>query len=132
MLLLQKQQSERQSTLSQMFIDVCRALDAANVRWCIVCGHVPYPDEVKPHDVDILVEPSRFDDIPRILGNLPKLKIAQCIVRESTAIRYETVTYASDGAPVLLSFDVFSDVRYPHSVLMEAEEFLVERERRRD
>jgi hypothetical protein len=132
MLVLQKEHSEQQAIRSEMFTEVCRALDDAGARWCVVCGHTAYPEDVKPHDVDILVEEKRFGEMAAIFARVSRLNVAQCIKRESTAIRYETVSYASDGAPVLLSFDIFSDVRYPGGVLMDGEDFLQGRTRCRD
>src|SRR4051794_29975933 len=102
------QRSEKQVKLSEMFLKVVAALEQAGLRWCIVSGYSTYPEDVKPHDVDILVEPERFAEVGRILGKLEGIEIAQCIIRESTAYRYEIVSYTENGEPVILSLDVFS------------------------
>src|SRR5205085_1838869 len=67
-----------------------------------------------------------------ILGKLESIQIAQCIIRESTAYRYEIVSYIQSGQPVILSLDVFSDIRYPGAVYMTAEDFLAARSRCKD
>src|SRR2546421_10516577 len=100
------EKTEKQQKLSEMFVKVSAALDAAQMRWCIVSGYATYPEDVKPHDVDILVEPARFKEMPRILGAIEEIEIAQAIQRESTAIRDEIVTYRSADEPVILSLDI--------------------------
>jgi hypothetical protein len=132
MLLMHKAQSEHAHAgiRSDMFIRVCKAFDAANLNWCIVCGHKNYPEDVKPHDVDVLVDPHHFRQAGAIIGRT--LRVAQCIMRESNAWRFETFRYADDGSAVLLSFDLFADIRYPGGVLMRADEFLKGRQRSRD
>jgi len=122
---------EHAATRSDMFIRVCRALDEAKLNWCIVCGHNNYPEDVKPHDVDVLIEPGEFARAGEVIART--LRTAQIIIRESNAWRYETFEYVkTDGSPAMLSFDLFSDIRYPGGVLMEADEFLKERQRSRD
>lgn len=75
-------------------------------------------------DVDVVVEPARFADIPRILVGIDGLEVSQYLVHEATAIRFELTAYTSEGVPSLLSLDVFSDIRYPGVIFLSGEDLL--------
>jgi thymidylate kinase len=115
-----------------MLLAVCAALDNAGIQWCLLCGYGTYPEDVDPDDVDLVVPPSQFQAVPRVLASIPEVRLVQARQHEATSVRYELFTYTPEGNFALLGIDVSSEIRDVGAVLMSAGEFLRGKRRFRD
>lgn len=130
MLLTELRISPERCACSELLLGVCAALDRAGIEWCVPHGYATYPEDVNPNDVDMVVRPAHFADVPRVLARVPGVRLAQFRVHDGgTSIRYDLASHSPWGAPVLLGIDVSSDIRDLGTVLMSAEEFLAGRRR---
>ena len=119
-----------QSKCSEMLLKVAAALEQAGIHWCIPSGYGTYPEYVDASgDVDIIVEPTRFFEVAKILNDLSDVKVVQYWLHEATAIRYDIVSSTDDRVPVLLGIDVWFDIGNLGAIFMRAEEFLAKRRR---
>jgi thymidylate kinase len=122
--------SPEQCACSELLLRVCARLDRAGIAWCVPHGYAAYPEDVNPNDVDMVVRPEHFGDLPNVLAGVPGARLVQFRVHDGgTSIRYDLASHSTGGAPVLLGIDVSSDIRDLGTVLMSAEEFFAERRR---
>jgi thymidylate kinase len=130
MLLTEPRISPERCACSELLLHVCAGLERAGIDWCVPHGYAAYPKDVNPDDVDMVVRPEHFSKIPRVLAELPGVRLAQFRVHDGgTSIRYDLASRTPGGAPVLLGIDVSSDIRDLGTVLMSADEFFAGRKR---
>lgn len=133
MLLRELPGSSAQRTCSEMLLKVCAGLEEARIDWCVPHGYATYPADVDPDDVDLVVCPERFREVPRVLALLPGVQLVQFRIHDGgTSIRYDVVSHTPEGTPVILGIDVSSDIRDLGILLMSPKEFFAGRRRFKD
>ncbi|HTD47394.1 MAG TPA: thymidylate kinase-like protein [bacterium] len=130
MLLRESPGSSAQRTCSEMLLNVCAALDEAGIDWCVLHGYATYPEDVDPDDVDLMVRPEHFPEVPRVLARLPGVRLVHFRTHDGgTSTRYDVVSQTPEGIPVILGLDVASEIRDLGIRLLSPEEFLAGRRR---
>jgi thymidylate kinase len=117
------------------FASIAAGLDRAGVEWCMLGGYRSYPEDITPDgqgDVDLLVSRRDFSRVPKILAQIPDLRIVQARLQDATSIRYELWSNPTCRPPLLLGLDVYCEIRDLGTILIKPEEFLDRRRRFRD